>query len=87
MIGVLLFSREKGRVSAWAAVRGSTEIRVSGMSKGDEVEIRTKSNGLVGNPTFLAERDMSFEIPFGTEFVQAEHNKEGENPDVCVELF
>jgi len=86
MIGVLLFSREKGRVSAWAAVRGSTEIRVSGMSEGDIVEIRAKTNGSISHG-IAADRNCEIEVPPGAEFIQAEHKEEGENPDVCVELF
>lgn len=87
MIGVLLFSREKGRISAWAAVRGSTEIRVSGMSEGDTVKVRLKGNGYSGDSFFWTDKNISFDIPKGVTFIQAEHSEEGENPDVCVELF
>jgi len=83
MIGVLLFSRSP-RTSSWAAVRGSKEILVSGTREGDLVRIRLKGNSHDG-VEFMAMGDSKFEIPDGTEQIQAQH-EEASGGDVCVEM-
>lgn len=86
MIGVLLFSREAGRESSWAAVRGSREILVSGMSEGDRVLIRFKGNGHEETTFMAQDRDITFDVPEGVESIKAIHKEVGVSPDVCVDL-
>jgi len=86
MIGVLLFSREAGRESSWAAVRGSREILVSGMSEGDVVEILVKGNGYNGFSFLAANKDSTFKVPEGAESIKAVHKAVGVSPDVCVDM-
>ena len=81
MIGVLLFSKKES-VSSWAAVRGSKRVRISGMSKGDRVELEYDTG--MGNS--VTQND-EFDLPEGIERLKATHVEVGENPDVCVDLM
>lgn len=84
MIGVLLFSRSP-RKSSWAAVRGSKEIRVTGMKEKDLVKIKLKGNGHEGVEFISMSDDCSFNIPDDVEAMMAEH-VEASGSDVCVEM-
>ena len=85
MIGVLLCSNSE-RVSSWAAVRGSEEILVTGMSKGDLVEIELKGNGHDGAVFMAMNENSKFGIPEGATFIKATHRKVGVSPNVCVDM-
>lgn len=85
MIGVLLFSKST-RTSPWAAVRGSREVLVTGMSHGDLVKIMFKGNGH-DETTFMAmNSDSKFSIPEGAEYLMADHVEAGVDPNVCVDM-
>ena len=83
MIGVLLFSKKEGNVSPWAAVRGSKRVRITGMSKGDIIQIETEGDTI---NALQADMDCSMEIPVGAVRLKATHLKVGDSPTVCVDM-
>ena len=85
MIGVLLFSKST-RTSPWAAVRGSREVLVTGMSEGDRVEIKFKGNGHDDTTLMAVGIDTKFGIPEGADYLMAEHTRVGVAPNVCVDM-
>lgn len=85
MISVLLNS-SKVVTSGWAAVRGSTEVHVTGMGKDDQVEVAFRTSGAsMESVDILA--DTILPLPINAEFVQAAHiEAAAEGSCICVDL-
>jgi hypothetical protein len=85
MIAVLLDSRKEGS-TCWAAVRGSQEIRLTGLGEKDILEIQLAGNGSEGISFFGRGEDCRFKLPDGVEKVKVHHLKASGSP-VYVDLF
>lgn len=84
MIGVLLFSKST-RTSPWAAVRGSREVLVTGMSQGDRVDIKARGNGTEWG-LGVVDVNTKISIPEDAEYLMADHVAVGVAPNVCVDM-